>query len=402
MNSGGPRPRVRRGHSFFALISVALAIALVAAGCARSSTAPHKPRRHAPPPVVAIGQPAPPSMVSANAVSCGDDQHCWAVGFGGGTTAAIVATADGGSTWSAQVVPSSVSVLAAVSCSDKLDCLAVGSAGATGAVAATTDGGATWTSETDPAGAAAVTAVDCMSKRRCVALATDGTTYWSSVTTDEGAIWARGGDLPPGMTALDGLACPSTLLCLVAGYSPIGPGRGGGAIATTGNGGGTWAAAALPPGVGILRGLTCAGTTCLAAGTSSTANTGFVPGPGQLLTSLDGGATWQLTSGSVTHDDAFSASCPNAKTCVVVGTDWKGTTQPIPTGSIVTTVDGGVQWRSATLRYVPVGMASVACPAVNHCVAVGGNLLVHISLPVKVPIPKAKVAPGTRAGSRVR
>ena len=400
MDGGAPRPRVRRGHSLLAPISVALVIALVAAGCSHSSPAAPKLRHHTPPAVVAIGQPAPSSMNSAAAVSCGDAQHCWAVGLGSGTTAAIDATTDGGITWSAQVVPSTVSVLAGVSCFGDFDCLAVGSAGATGAVVATTDGGATWTLEQDPTGAAVVTAVDCPSKRLCLALDTDGTSYWSLVTTDGGAIWTREGDLPAALTAPDGLACPSTLLCLVAGYSPTGPGTGSGAIAMTTDGGATWGAATLPAGVGILRGVTCAGAICLAAGTSSTATTGFVPGSGQLLTSADGGVTWQLVSGSVTGDDAFAASCPNKKICVVVGTDWVGSTQPTPTGGIVTTTDGGVQWRSASLRYVPVGMASVSCPAADECIAVGGNVLAHISLPVTVP--SSTAAARTRAGSRAR
>lgn len=402
MRRGAPRPAVRRGGSILAPISAALALALVVVPGGAASAGASTPKHRAPPPVVAVGQPAPPSMYSATGVSCGDVRHCWAVGFGNGSAAAIDATTNGGTTWNAQVVPTSVSVLAAVSCPDKLDCLAVGSAGATGAVVATTDGGAVWTLGQDPAGAAAVTGIDCTSKRHCMALATDGTTYWSSVSTDGGLTWVRGGDLPAGMTAPGGLTCPSAVLCLVAGYVPTGPGQGAGAIATTVDGGGAWTAATLPAGVGILRGLSCAGATCLAAGTSSTATTGFVPGSGQLLTSADGGTTWQVFDGPVIHDDAFSASCPDAKTCVVVGTDWVGRTQPIPTGSITATLDAGVQWRSADLRFVPVAMASVACPAVNRCVAAGGNVLVHLSLPVTPPVRKPKVAPGTRAGAQVR
>lgn len=402
MDGGAPRPRVSRDRSMLAPISVAVALALVA-GCAGTSAAAPKRRHHAPPPIIAVGQPAPPSMYSATGVSCGDALHCSAVGFGSGTAAAIDATTDGGTAWSAQVVPASVSVLAAVSCFDKLDCVAVGSAGAAGAVIATTDGGAIWTSGQDPAGAAAVTAIACTSKRDCVALATDGTTYWSTVTTDGGATWVREGDLPAGTTAPDGFACPSAQLCIAAGYSLTGPGAGSGAIASTADGGATWTAATLPTGVGILRGLSCTAATCLAVGTSSTVTTGFVPGSGQLLTSVDGGATWQLVNaGALTHDDAFAASCPNQKTCVVVGTDWVGTTEPIPTGSIVTTLDAGVQWRSATLHYIPVGMDSVSCPAVNRCVAAGGNVLAHLSLPVALAVPKPKVSPGTRAGSDVR
>jgi photosystem II stability/assembly factor-like uncharacterized protein len=401
MDSGAPRPRVRRGRSVLAPVAVSLAVALAVAGHPEPIAAASKPKHLAPPPVVAIGQPASVSMNTATAVACADSLHCWAVGFGSGATAAIDATINGGKTWSPQTVPTAVGVLAAVSCFDKRHCMAVGSAAATGAVVATTDGGATWMMAQDPTGAAAVTGVDCTGRRRCVALGTDGMTYWTSVSSNDGATWTRAGNLPSGMTASAGLTCRSALLCLVAGYTPTGPGRAGGAIATTADGGTTWTAASLPTGVGLLRGVTCAGTTCLAAGTSSTATTGFVPGSGQLLTSPDGGTTWQLALGSTTHDDAFAVSCPDAKTCVVVGVNWVGQSQPIPTGSIVATLDGGGLWRSASLRYVPVGLDSVACPVVNRCFAVGGNVLVSISLPVALPAPKHG-PPGTRAGSRTR
>jgi hypothetical protein len=121
-----------------------------------------------------------------------------------------------------------------------------------------------------------------------------------------------------------------------------------------------------------------------------------------LLSSTDDGATWQLVGGSMPHDDAFSASCPSTRVCVVVGVDWVGNTNPIPTGSIVASTNGGASWRAATLRYVPVGLDSVACPAVNRCFAGGGNDLVGITLPVALPVPKPKVVPGTRAGSQMR
>jgi hypothetical protein len=383
-------------------IPIALVIALAVGVC--STGAATKRGHHAPPPIVAVGQPTPASMYSASGVSCGDTLHCVAVGLGTGTAAAIDATANGGTTWAARVVPASVNVLAAVSCADKLECVAVGTAGAAGAVVSTVDGGVIWSLDQAPAGAAAVTAIDCTSKRDCIALATDGMTYWSAFSTNGGATWVRGGNLPSAMTtAPDGLTCTSAQLCLAAGYSPTKPGAGAGAIASTADGGATWVAVTLPTGVGLIRGLSCADTTCVAVGTTSTATTGFVPGSGQLLTSADDGGTWEVADGpELAHDDAFAASCPNKKTCVVVGTDWVGKTQPLPTGSIVTTLDAGVQWRSATLHYIPVGMDSVSCPVVNRCVAVGGNVLAHLALPVALPVPKPKVAPGTRHGSGAR
>ena len=400
MERGVPRPRVRRGHLALPAISAVLAMGLALATSAQAASTPTRPKRHAPPPVVATGQPAPTSMNNATAVTCVSDERCWAVGLGTGSTAAIDATTDGGKTWKAQVVPTTMTVLASVSCSDQHHCMAVGLAGAGGGVVSTADGGATWTLDPDPAGAAAITAVECSSKRRCMVLATDGMSYWAAISTDNGATWVRAGTLPAGLSAPGAINCPSPVLCLVAGYTPTGPGRGSGLIAGTSDGGATWNAATLPPGVGVLRSVTCSGLACLAAGTSSTTTTGAVPGSGQLLSSTDDGATWQVVGASMPRDDAFSASCPSAQVCVVVGVDWVGTTTPIPTGSVVASTNGGASWRAATLRYVPVGLDSVVCPAVDRCFAGGGNDLVGISLAVALPVPKPRVVPRTRAPVR--
>jgi photosystem II stability/assembly factor-like uncharacterized protein len=390
-----PRPHPRAIHRW--AVPTALSLGLALAGAVPAAAAKHRP--HPPPPVVATGQPAPAPMNSATAVSCGDVAHCWAVGFGTGTTAAVSASRDGGDTWVNQLVPASVTALAGVSCTGKLDCLAVGATATAGAVIWTRDGGQTWTLGATPTGAAAVTAVQCTAKLTCVALATDGMTYWSEVTTDLGQSWTRGGNLPAGMSASSALSCPTSGTCLVAGFAPTGPGRGAGAIATTANDGQTWSAATLPTSIGILRGITCTGPTCLAAGTASTATTGFVPAAGQLLTSTDGGATWVPVPVGAPHDDAFAASCPNAETCVVVGTDWVGQSQPVPTGAVIASLDAGAVWRAATLRFVPVGMAAISCPQVDTCVAVGGNVLVHIVLPVHAPAPTHRpTRPSSRAG----
>ena len=393
MANGAPRPRMRVGG-----LAVLLTLGTVA-GQAQSAGASTTPRHHPkPPPVVAVGQPAPGSMTSVAAVACGDADHCWAVGLGAGVTAAVDATDDGGAHWTAQPVPGTVTVLASVSCVSRRDCVAVGAAGAAGAVITTDDGGRNWVLGQSPTGAAAVVAVDCTSKRECVALATDGSTSWSAVSSDQGATWIRGGALPSGMSPA-GVTCPSASVCLATGAVPTSPGHGAGAIALSLDGGALWTGSALPTGVGILRDVTCATGICVAVGTPSTAMTGFVPAGGQLLASRDGGATWQLVPVAVTNDDAFGVACPEPKVCVVVGTDWVGHDSPVPSGGIVSTLDGGSAWRPATLRYVPVGLSSVACPAVDRCVAAGGNVLVRVTLPVKPPTPKRTTTPGTRAGS---
>jgi photosystem II stability/assembly factor-like uncharacterized protein len=385
-----PHPRRR-------VVALVLLLALgIAAGhgepAGASTKAGHHPK---PPPVVAVGQPAPGSMNSVASVSCADADHCWAVGLGTGATAAIDVTTDGGVHWSAQSVPSTVTVLASVSCGGRLECVAVGAAGAAGAVLTTSHRDRIWVLRQSPTNAAAVVAVDCTSVHRCLAIATDGSASWGSVSTDEGATWTQGGALPADMSPT-GVTCSSSSVCLATGTVPTSPGHGAGAIALSVDGGTTWTPSTLPTGIGILRDVTCATGICVAVGTPSTATTGFVPAAGQLLASRDGGATWQLVS--ATDDDAFGVACPESKVCVVVGTHWVGRDAPVPSGGIVSTLDGGTTWRPATLRYVPVGLSSVACPVVNQCVAAGGNVLVRVTLPVQPPPPKVTPTPGTRPG----
>ncbi len=382
MDSAAPRPRLQVGaRTFMCSLGVVLVVVLPA------SAAQGAESRHHPPPVMAIGQPAPGSMNGATAVSCATPSDCWAVGSGDGPTAAIAATTDGGTKWRPQSVPSTVTALSGVSCFDKKHCMAVGASAGGGAVLVTADGGKAWNLAPVPPGAADVTAVACTGPSRCLSLETDGTTEWTSVTSNLGTSWVRGGDLPAGMIS-NALSCPTPSSCLAAGYTPDAPGKGAGVVAKTPDAGSTWTAVSLPAGVGILRSIACAGASCLAAGTSSAATTGYVPGAGQLLTSSDGGATWSISTGWAPTEDAYGVACPNTEVCVVVGTNWVGKTQPIPRGGIVSTIDGGTEWRAAELRYVPVGMFSVSCPVVDRCVAAGGDVLTRISLPVTPRAPK--------------
>ncbi len=367
-----------------AWLSLVIMLGLVTAGVADGSTRRDRPA------VVAVGQLAPAPMNSVASVSCANRLRCWAVGQSSGSTAAIDATSNGGATWSHEAVPTTVTDLASLSCAGENDCLAVGASGGAGAVVAF--GGRTWALHKDLAGAAALSAVDCTSAQHCVAVATDGTSSWSVLTTNEGVSWARAGNLPAGMSAT-AITCRDPSACFAAGFIATGPGKGVGAIAGSADGGATWAAVSLPAPIGILRDITCNGTSCLAAGTSSTATTGFVAAGGQLIASSNGGSTWQILPPSVPDNDASGIACPGPNVCVVVGTDWVGTAQPQPRAGIVASTDGGRQWQQASLKYVPVGLSSVACPVVTQCVAAGGNVLVRVSLPAEPPAPSS--APGT-------
>ncbi len=86
---------------------------------------------------------------------------CTAVGFGIFGSPAISATVNAGTTWTSEAVPSSVGVLTGVSCSSPAACHAVSDAGDPApSILATADGGATWSPGT-PRYATNFTSISC-------------------------------------------------------------------------------------------------------------------------------------------------------------------------------------------------------------------------------------------------
>ncbi len=356
--------------------------------------------------VTVWGQPAPAGTGVLEAVSCGDATHCWAVGQSAvnaleATTTStppspvvIDATADGGVTWSAErVTVAAPTDLSAVACPDRKYCMAVGDADhggpILGAVLVTADGGRTWQSVDSPVGSVDLSAVHCLSATDCTVVATDGSAFWSASTVDGGRDWQRTGSLPAGFGGISALSCPSAEQCVTVGYTAAAPGQGTGAVAVTDDGGNTWTAATVPTGVGLLHGISCtADGDCVAVGTKSTTTTDLAPATSQVLRSADGGTTWTLGASPAGLGDAFAVSCPTAGSCAAVGTVWTPTNPPTPIGGVVASGNGGTSWRTATTRYVPVGLIGVDCPLPTACVAAGNDVLARIALPA----PKATKA----------
>jgi hypothetical protein len=293
----------------------------------------------------------------------------------------IVATKDGGATWSSEVAPAALDPsLSGVSCPTATDCMAVGS-GAAGSdlVLTTHDGGRQWTHASAPANAISITAVRCMGIGSCVAIATNGTAFWSSHSTDFGATWQQTGSLPASFLGASDLECDAEETCFVAGYVPAGAGHGSGALAISVDGGQSWAGATVPAGVGVLRSVACAtSTSCLAAGTASTTVSGVSPAKGQLLQSVDGGHTWTVTTVPPV-DDTHGLACPSAQRCAMVGTDWAGN-PAVGTGAVAQSHDGGQTFTPSSSAYVPLTLTALSCPTAAACIAVGGDTLARVSL----------------------
>jgi photosystem II stability/assembly factor-like uncharacterized protein len=385
---------------------VLVTLGLTAAACttaAPPSKAPGEPRvlgQQTGAPAV-VGQPAPAGTGQLDAVTCAGPTHCWAVGAPGpaeatGTTpsapaspaAVIDATVDGGMTWTAQPVAlTPAPVLTAISCpSDRL-CMAVGLSGTgTGGVVLTAaDGGATWAPASVPAGAIVVTGVECTGADDCTAIAGDGTTFWSAHSTDFGQTWVREGDLPPGFMDAGDLSCATGAACLVTGFTATTAGHGQGALAISTDGGGTWTAATVPTGTGLLQGAACATiSSCLAVGTTSTTVSAPVPAQGSLLTSDDGGHTWTHAAGAEPIDDIFGIECPSRSICAMVGTNWVGT-PAVGTGAVAHSSDGGADFTASATEYTPLALTGLSCPTTQRCVAVGGDTVARIGLPHATP-----------------
>ena len=190
--------------------------------------------------------------IALSAISCPSASVCFAVGSPGGSSANIVATTNGGSTWTRQTVPPGVSALNAITCPSVRRCFADGTT-----VIATTNGGESWTIQTLPKGVDGLGDISCPSLSTCYVPTVIGTKSAVIKTTDSGRIWT--GHTVPSGGFLDAITCPSVSVCFVAGFVL---GRGA-VVITTKNGGTTWTNQRVPSGIGDIDSISCPSVTAL-------------------------------------------------------------------------------------------------------------------------------------------
>jgi photosystem II stability/assembly factor-like uncharacterized protein len=387
----------RRPFGTSKLLAITLALGIGLAACHAtppSATQPISPvlgQTSASPSVE--GQPAPNGTGQLGAVSCADASHCWAVGVGtpsadGSPSTVIVATDDAGLNWAAEPLPPTLTPdLTGIACPSRTLCLAVGSVGANppiGEILATHNAGRSWQITSIPLGALAVISVSCADISDCTVLVSDGTIIWSAVTTDFGQTWDRQGNLPTGLDDARDLSCTAAGACLVAGNTPTSIGHGQGTVVVSTDDGVSWTAADVPAGTGLLQDAWCAtATRCLAVGTTSDTVSDVVPAHGALLVSNDGGHTWFPSAAVQPVDNIFGVSCPSARDCVVVGTQWVNHTS-VGIGGVATSENAGAQFTAARTVYTPLSLIAVTCPTASSCIAVGGDTVARIALPRKI------------------
>ncbi len=247
---------------------------------------------------------------------------------------------------------SSMTVISGVSCPSIATCGAVGD----GQIA--TPNATGWTTQIAPI--ATVDAVSCGSVSNCMAAgATAG--FGSAVTnsTDGGTSWATSFVAPYGVDDLDAVSCPSPSVCTAGGTAEggllNGAALGPGVVVNSTDGGATWIPQALPAGVATLSSISCASTSvCEALGSTSTGNPAIVG-------TTNGGSTWQSQSVPSGFAANGQLSCGSASDCTAVNG-----------GGLFGTTDGGSTWASETAP-AGVGLESVSCPSATTCTAVGFN-----------------------------
>jgi hypothetical protein len=216
--------------------------------------------------------------------------------------------------------------------------------------------------------------ISCATARRCVAIATDGNMHgqrvrsWILTTVDGGAHWVETYRLN-GSFDLAGVTCPSASDCVVSGQDP----NKDALLLHSSDGGLQWHKA-KPAGPALVYEPSVACPTveqCYALGSERDALK-YIDEPDEILSSVDGGATWR--SIGVTSGPEASVACVSATTCVAIGLyekPGKYTVAPATSPVAVGTTDGWDSMHKVTFpkRFGGPGGIGVTCTTAR-CIAV--------------------------------
>jgi photosystem II stability/assembly factor-like uncharacterized protein len=184
------------------------------------------------------GGTLPAGLQGADGLSCVPGGSCLVTGFtdttGGHGQGAIVISLDGGTTWTASDVPAGTGLLQSVSCATSTSCLAAGTTSTTvsavvpakGAVLASDDGGHTWSRSASARSVDDIFGVDCPSAVICAMV---GTRWVGHPPVGMGAVAQSrngGGSFVASTTAytplpLTALACPTPRRCVAVGGDTV-------------------------------------------------------------------------------------------------------------------------------------------------------------------------------------
>ena len=191
------------------------------------------------------------------------------------------------------------------------------------------------------------------------------------VSTDGAASWSVL-PVPSGLTFSSALSCGSAASCAAGGLF-----HGQPVFVTTASGGHSWTIDPLPARDGQIFQLSCpTATACGALATpSATLPLGQqYYGRVRFLAITDNGRHF-AASAVVRGDSMQDVSCPTASHCVAIGVHNRdaGVNQPLGSGVVATSTDGGTTWSSGVLpRGLGVGpFPQVTCVNAGHCFMLG-------------------------------
>jgi hypothetical protein len=385
-DGGGVMGGARRGRWVLA-VAVALAAALAGAGAAgaasgtdASMSAPagaridRTPAAQASTPIAAtfVVDHLPPGISGVGETACPSSLDCWALGSGASGVDGIVATTDGGISWSLQTAPDA-SRLDALACAPGTeDCWAVGTIGSWGGavIVATSPSSPGWSVQPLPAGVGALESISCPTPMDCVAVGAIFTGEGSDdgadvvVTTDGGLSWTAYPAQPGVDSDFTGVSCPTTSDC-----TALGTDQGlAGLIYGSTDGGETWTDEYEAKNLSGRRftGVSCPATsTCYVVGQSQS-NTGF----GSVIeVTSDGGATWSAETppAGASKIGLDGVSCPTVSNCWTSDGSFFETT----VSSFFETTDGGSTWTAAGPSVPQANLSGPTCPDASTCIAGG-------------------------------
>lgn len=315
---------------------------------------------------------------------------------------------DGGASWTTLSLPSDVSIITPLQCPKSVTtCYAAGYDAGSVVLLATTDGGLSWSARRIPGSLTGADTLFCTSDGSCVGLFE--ASGWARgynlrapnakvlVTRDSGLTWSAGPPTPHGQLP-DYLACGGATCVLfdqlitldnsqsVNGNGPLTVAPGIWAAWYSQDGGATWQRGRHPGAIWTMMShdlpeygtISCSDHLhCWAAMSSQP-----IGEPGiatAFVTTSDGGATWvtqPLPTDRAQQFIPLGMSCPTAMECYAAGSDSLG---PV----ILTTHDGGTIWSPVNLPRTSAGTAQnggmasiglIACAAAGHCVAAPENV----------------------------
>lgn len=341
-------------------------------------------------------EPLPSSLagVVLRTLRFADAQHGWAGGMYADDTGkhpVLLATVDGGKSWSMQGLPAGVSIgeIDSLSLSSNTLGWAGGNTDVAPFVISTKDGGSTWVSQALPSSFTTLNAVTSLGTNAWAVgstTSTDASVASPALKSSNGGAW-QPESVPSGLQLLN-IAFSGT----ASGWAVAIDNTGATSVLHTKNGGSTWTGTAAPspvPSASAVAAVAGAGAWVLGVGTCRdnafvakttdgtawvtqlamssipaqlsdpsfpTSTTGFLIAKNcgyHLVRTLDAGRTWTPTSPFPTPFQALAATFPTRSHGWVIGDN--------PDGVVLyATDDGAASWK---LQVLPTGFGSFNAPA---------------------------------------